>query len=118
MALRLPALLLLAACGAAAPPPVHLETGRRDGRAALIVVPTDGARLNAKLPPALEWQDGRVVRITSGEIAADGDYYTGSAWTERPPELPPEATLRVSFCRAGEGLCRTITIPVRLGPAT
>lgn len=116
MTLRL--LLLLAACRTAAPPPVHLEAGRRDGRAALIVVPTDGAQLNAKLPPALEWRDGRVVRITSGAVTPGGDYYAGSAWTERPPDLRPDATLRVSFCRAGEGLCRTVTLPVHLGPAT
>lgn len=110
---RLAALGALACAPAQAAAPVTIHAGVRDGQPALSAEPGAGVRLNARVPPALELPDGRILRLTNGAITPDSAYYTEAPWTRRPASLPSTATLRVSYCRTDEALCRTVTLAVR-----
>src|SRR5947209_20174096 len=74
--------LLLAVLGAACgrrPPIVTLEAGPP-----LRLVAATGARINARLKPALELDDGTVVRFDSSRLTSDSAYFA-AAPTAAPP---------------------------------
>ncbi len=70
-----------------------------------------GAQINARLKPALELDDGTVVRFDSPRLTADSAYFA-AAPTAAPPEGARRGTLRVSVCPSGEGICRSLEIAV------
>jgi hypothetical protein len=105
--------LLAAACGSELAP-VRLETGSRGGEAILMVVPARDLRVNARVPPAIELVSGGVVRLAQGRVSMDSSYFVEPPWQVRPPRIPVRGTLRVSFCRADETVCRSVTLPVEL----
>lgn len=117
---RIPALLasLLLGCDRAPalpapPPPVLLRAIDQSGPA-LLLVPAPGARLNARVPAALELGGGRVLRFDRGARDSAGDYFAGAAWAPRPSALPDSGLLRLSYCRADESFCRSEQLTVAL----
>ncbi len=115
--MRLPhaSLLAVTACGySPAPAPVHLQAGSHGREAILAVVPTDNLRINARVPPAIELAAGGLVRLARGRVTMDSSYFLEPPWEVRPPGVPIRGTLRVSFCRSDERVCRSIMLPVDL----
>ncbi len=102
--------LLVAALGTAAcrgrPPLVALEAGPP-----LRLVAAPGVQINARLKPALELDDGTVLRFDSPRVTPDSAYFA-AAPTAAPPEGARRGTLRVSVCPSGEGICRSLAIAV------
>ena len=99
------AVLSTAACRGR-PPLVALEAGPP-----LRLVAAPGAQINARLKPALELDDGTVLRFDSPRLTADSAYFA-AAPTAAPPEGARRGTLRVSVCPSGEGICRSLEIAV------
>jgi len=88
------------------PPLVALEAGPP-----LRLVAAPGVRINARLKPALELDDGTVVRFDSPRLTADSAYFA-AAPTAATPGAARRGTLRVSICPSGEGICRSLEIAV------
>src|SRR5256712_12310317 len=88
------------------PPLVALEAGPP-----LRLVAAPGVRINARLKPALELDDGTVLRFDSPRVTPDSAYFA-AAPTAAPPEGARRGTLRVSVCPSGEGICRSLEIAV------
>lgn len=115
MRLPLASLLAVTACGySAAPAPVHLQAGSHGGEAILAVVPTDDLRISARVPPAIELAAGGLIRLARGHVTMDSSYFLEPPWEVRPPGVPIRGTLRVSFCRSDESVCRSVMLPVEL----
>ena len=72
-----------------------------------------GIRINARLKPALELADGRVLRFDSPDLTADSAYFA-SPPRLTAPGLPPRlhGLVRAGICRAGETVCRTVELPL------
>jgi len=94
------ALLSTAACRGR-PSLVALEAGPP-----LRLVAAPGVRINARLKPALELDDGTVVRFDSPRLTADSAYFAAA------PTPARRGTLRVSICPSGEAICRSLEIAV------
>ena len=99
------AVLSTAACRGR-PPLVALEPGPP-----LRLVAAPGVRINARLKPALELDDGTVLRFDSPRLTADSAYFA-AAPTAATPGAARRGTLRVSICPSGEGICRSLEIAV------
>jgi hypothetical protein len=102
---------VLLACAVA-----HAEyfTVRREARGKITVLrllPAPGARINARLSPALERPDGSVLRFGSPHLTADSNYFTA------PPEVSligsTQGIVRASVCLRGELICRIVEVPAR-----
>ena len=103
--------LLVAALGAVlacrdSPPVVALEAGPQ-----LRLVAAPGVRINARLKPALELDDGTVLRFDSPSLTPDSAYFVTGP-TAAAPEGARRGTLRVSVCPSGEKLCRSVELAV------
>jgi hypothetical protein len=108
-------LVVVAACGPSRPPaPVELQERSRGGEVILAVVPNQGLRLNARVPPAVELASGDVLRLARGRISKDSSYFLEPPWEVRPEGVAIRGTLRVSYCPPDEPVCRSMTIPVDL----
>ena len=83
----------------------------------LRLLPARGARINARLKPALERPDGTILRFDSPLITPDSSYFTA------PPELlvketgdgrretgPASGVVRASVCPQGEDVCRIVEV--------
>ncbi len=115
MRLPLASLIAITACGyAPGPAPVHLQAGSRGGEAILAVVPAEDLRINARVPPAIELAAGRIVRLARGRVSMDSSYFLEPPWEVRPSGVLIRGTLRVSFCRLDETVCRSAMLPVDL----
>ena len=99
------AVLSTAACRGR-PPLVALEAGPP-----LRLVAAPGVQINARLKPALELDDGTVLRFDSPRVTPDSAYFA-AAPTTAPPEGARRGTLRVSVCPSGEAICRSLEIAV------
>lgn len=107
-------LLVLAACGySPAAAPVSLRSGSHGGEAILAVVPAGDLRINARVPPTIELAAGGMIRVARGRVSEDSSYYLEAPWELRPP-VAIRGTLRVSYCRSGESVCRAATLAVDL----
>ncbi len=74
--------------------------------------PRSGVKLNALLPPTLEYADGSVVRLAEGARTADSAYFAASASSRLPQDRGVAAQLRLSWCTDTEALCRTRLFPL------
>ncbi len=102
--------LLLAVLGAACgrrPPIVTLEAGPP-----LRLVAATGARINARLKPALELDDGTVVRFDSSRLTSDSAYFAAAPTAAPPAGGSRHGTLRLSVCPSGEKICRLVVMAV------
>jgi len=88
------------------PPLVALEAGPP-----LRLVAAPGVQINARLKPALELDDGTVLRFDSPRLTADSAYFA-AAPAAATPRAARRGTLRVSICPSGEGICRSLEIAV------
>jgi hypothetical protein len=101
--------LLVAALGAAChgrPPLVALAAGPP-----LRLVAAPGVRINARLKPALELDDGAVLRFDSPLLTPDSAYYAAPPMAA-PPSRAHRGTLRVSVCRSAEAICQLVQLAV------
>jgi len=115
MRLPLASLLAVTACEySPAAAPVNLQARSHRGEAILAVIPAGDLRINARVPPAIELAAGGVVRLVRGRISTDSSYFLEPPWEVRPSGVPIRGTLRVSFCRPGEAVCRSAQLPVDL----
>src|SRR6058998_1783316 len=103
----------VAACRPGAPFRLSVERDGRVSRFRLVGAP--GARINARLKPALELADGTVLRFDSPHLTPDSAYFA-----EPPTVVAPRGadlkhgTLRASICPPGERYCRELVLPVDL----
>jgi len=88
------------------PPDLDLAFGTDSVRLTISVEP--GARVNALLPPVLEGSDGRRFVLRAPTVTGDSAYFVERASvTIARSALPIRGTLRTSFCRSDERLCRS-----------
>jgi hypothetical protein len=103
--------LLVAALGAAAcggrPPLLALEAGPP-----LRLVAAPGVRINARLKPALELDDGTVVRFDSPHLTSDSAYFAAAPTVAAPVSGSRHGTLRLSVCPSGAKICRLVVMAV------
>lgn len=91
---------------------VEVEHGGPTGRLRLVVAP--GARINARLKPALELTDGTVLRFDSPRLTTDSAYYADAPTTEGAlPEEAHRGVVRASVCPREEKFCRSYAVAVR-----
>jgi len=102
--------LVLAACRSAPPATPYLTLEREPAGAGILLrlVPAPGARINARLAPALERPDGKVLRFDTPDRTSDSAYYAV------PPVLVVEGAtagiIRASVCPEGEEVCRVVVV--------
>jgi len=95
------------------PPDLDLAFGADSVRVMISVEP--GARVNALLPPVIEGTDGRRFLLLAPTVTEDSAYFVERASvTVARSALPIRGTLRTSFCRSDERLCRSATRDVLL----
>lgn len=104
-------LIALAACRLSVPFRLAVEHGRIR-RLRLVGAP--GAHINARLKPALELDNGAVLRFDSPHVTADSAYFVDAPTVVAPMEASVHSGIvRASICSAGEKLCRTFALAVR-----
>lgn len=104
--------LTLASCRPAAP--FQLAVERAAGVSQFRLVAAPGARVNARLKPALELEDGTVLRFDSPHRTPDAAYFSDAPTVEaRLGESVHGGVLRASICATGERLCRSVALAVR-----
>src|SRR5882672_1231024 len=69
-------LVLIALVGCAASSPIRLRSTVSTGGQTLTLLAASGYKINARLTPALELPDGRVIRFASTELTPDSNYFT------------------------------------------
>ena len=88
------------------PPDLDLAFGADSVRLTISVEP--GAKVNALLPPVIEGTDGRRFLLRAPTVTEDSAYFVERASvTVARSALPIRGTLRTSFCRSDERLCRS-----------
>lgn len=107
--------LFLLACAAPPPDPqpVTLEGVTGPSGSTLHLIAAPGVRVNARLKPALELNDGRNIRFDARNLTPDGAYFAEPPHADVPgAQAAVLGTLRVSVCPAGAAYCQTIEVPV------
>jgi hypothetical protein len=90
----------------------EVEHGTPTSRFRLVAAP--GARINARLKPALELADGTVLRFDSPHLTADSAYFADAPTTRgAPPEEAHGGVVRASVCPSKERVCRSYEVSVR-----
>jgi len=88
------------------PPDLDLAFDADSVRLTISVEP--GARVNALLPPVIDAGDGRRFLLRAPTVTEDSAYFVEPASvTIARSALPIRGTLRTSFCRSDERLCRS-----------
>ncbi len=84
-----------------------VQAGAAETRLTLVATP--GARINARLKPALEFEDGTVLRFDSPHLTPDSSYFSDAPIaTVAGGFRRIHGTLRASVCPEGEKVCRTV----------
>lgn len=79
----------------------------------LRLVAAPGVRINARLKPALELNDGRNIRFDASSLTPDSAYFSESPRAELSGGRENIAgMLRVSVCPAAASYCQTLELPV------
>lgn len=104
--------LAVAAACHSVPFRVEVEHDRPTARLRLVAAP--GARINARLAPALELTDGTVLRFDAPQRTADSAYYADAPTTQGAlPEEAHRGVVRASVCPRDEQVCRSYEVAVR-----
>ena len=106
-------LLLLAAAlaGCSRRAPLWLSIESRDGGRSLGLHAAAGLRINARLGPALELDDGRVIRFTSSAVTPDSAYFAAAPTAWLPDGTgQPHGVLRAGVCEEGSRVCRVVAV--------
>jgi hypothetical protein len=106
-------LLCLAALGACSGtrPRLDVQTSQAGPNTRLTLLTAPGLRLNARLKPALELPDGRVLRFDSPHLTSDSAYFAeppGALLSGRHRRV--HGTLRASVCDSGTTVCRVLEV--------
>jgi hypothetical protein len=102
--------LLLAAC-TGAPDPMHVTLTPQGGDTRLSLIASPELLINARVKPALELPDGRVLRFDAGSLTPDSAYFAVPPTTVLPGRHSRvRGTLRASVCSKGELVCRSLTV--------
>ena len=79
----------------------------------LVLYPATGARINSKLKPTIELEDGGRLTLDSPSVTSDSAYFAA------PPRVRLvrgqgriEGTLRVGVCPPGLNVCQALAVPV------
>lgn len=99
-------------CAAAPPAPLNLERHETAAGISLILHAEPGARINARLKPALELVDGTVLRFDATALSPDSAYFAEAPSLVLPAPTKPNGTIRASVCRADEHVCRMVVIKI------
>jgi hypothetical protein len=104
--------LLTAACRPeAAAPPLRLEAVPDGPDTRLTLIPTSHVKLNARVKPALELADGRILRFDSADLTADSAYFDSPPTvTLRGRHQAVRGTLRASVCENDAPVCRSLVL--------
>jgi hypothetical protein len=101
-------LVLATACTERLAPPLSVRRERHGDETRLTLLAAPGARINARLLPALERSGGGVLRFHGTPLTADSSYFT------EPPTLvvegDPSGVIRASVCPEGEAVCRRVEL--------
>jgi hypothetical protein len=113
MTIRALGLIAVFACAPpdtpAAPLRVALAPDGPDTRLTLLAPP--GAKVNARLVPALELADGTILRFAAGRLTADSAYFAEPPTARLPGRYDRiHGTLRASVCGADELVCRSVSV--------
>jgi len=76
------------------------------------LVAAPGVRINARLKPALELDDGTVVRFDSPVLTPDSACFAAVPTAAPPMTGSRQGTLRLSLCPPGEKICRLVEMVV------
>jgi hypothetical protein len=101
---------LLLSCAAPPSPYLRLRIERLGATTRLTLLPAPGARINARLVPALERRGGGVLRFQGSQLTADSSYYTAPPTLELPGD--PAGVIRASVCPDRESVCRRVELRV------
>ncbi len=102
----------LAACGPPVPFRLAVERGGALRRFSLIAAP--GVRINARLKPSLELEDGTVLRFDSPHLTAEHAYFADAPTVETASRSAlHRGVVRASVCSTGERVCRSLALAVR-----
>ena len=106
-------MVAVAACSAASPAggPFRITTAPLGSDTRLTLQAAPHLMVNARVAPALELSDGRVLRFRDGRRTADSAYYAeppSTVLTGRHEQV--HGTLRVSVCRDDEQICRSLAV--------
>lgn len=100
---------------AEAQPTLRLQAEPEAGGLRLTLIAAPGARINARLRPSLELENGPVLRFDSPRVTPDSAYFADAPTAWAPPGTSlGRGVLRASVCPAGEKVCRTVTLEVDL----
>lgn len=102
---------LLAGCSRTERQPVSIELSPLGTDTRLLLQVSPGLRVNARLDPALELPDGRVLRFHSDTVTPDSAYFAA------PPvallvghHRQVHGTLRASVCDSAATVCRILEV--------
>ena len=102
----------VAACGPTAPLRLAVERGGPLRRLSLVAAP--GVRINARLKPSLELEDGTVLRFDSPLLTEEDAYFAEAPTLETAPRSAlHRGVVRASVCSTGERICRSFALAVR-----
>ncbi len=92
---------------------LDLKTAPAGAATRLTLIAAPGIRINARLKPAMELDDGSLLRFDSPSLTADSAYFA-----EPPTALlagtnrQPRGTLRASVCGVHEQVCRSVRLAI------
>lgn len=109
----LAALLGALACSSRPHPPLTLERHTEAAGLRLVLTAEPGARINARLKPALELTDGTVLRFDAPALSPDSAYFAAPPVLLLPAGTPPRGRILASVCRPDEAVCRLVTLALR-----
>jgi hypothetical protein len=73
-----------------------------------------GARINALLPPTVEFSPTERLQLSSSLVTADSSYFTASPTAALGEVSGKRGVLRASVCPAAVKVCKFVELPVAL----
>ena len=97
-------------------PRLRIEVSRAASGYHLVLLALPGDRINARLKPALELQDGTVLRFDSASLTADSGYFSEPPTADLgvTKETRLRGVLRAGICPAGLEVCEPVKQDVSL----
>lgn len=111
------AIAFLAGCARRVPLPaetaITVLVSRTAGTLVVRATPRAGTKINALLPPMLEFPGGRSERLLSGVRTPDSAYFLTPPEVTLPGDTRLDGSLiRASVCDNDAGVCRVVTVPL------
>jgi hypothetical protein len=104
-------LLLTAACAAEPGAPLRLESAAVGADTRLTLIPDSHIKLSARVKPALELADGRILRFDTADLTADSAYFASPPTATLPGRhRRVHGTVRASVCENDTPVCRSLVL--------